>query len=102
MKNFAKRAAALLLAVVLTFSLAGCYNENMSWAAKCGDDTLPIGSYIYYLSTAYNEAASRIDTETKVLKSELDGKDAETWIRDRAMKYVNQYFFIEQEIINVA
>ena len=98
MKNFAKRAAALLLAVVLTFSLAGCYNENMSWAAKCGDDTLPIGSYIYYLSTSYNEAASRIDTETKVLKSELDGKDAETWIRDRAMKYVNQYFFIEQEM----
>ncbi len=65
MKKFAKRAAAFLLAAVLSLSLAGCYNENLTWSARKGDTELPIGAYIYYLSVAYNEAAAQIDTETK-------------------------------------
>lgn len=98
MKTFAKRAVAVLLAVVLSLSLAGCYDENLTWAAKKGDLELPIGGYIYYLSVAYNEAASQIDTETQVLKAELDGKDAETWIHDRAQEYVNRFFWIDDEM----
>jgi hypothetical protein len=34
MKKFAKRAAAFLLAAVLSLSLAGCYNENLTWSAR--------------------------------------------------------------------
>ncbi|MBQ2667499.1 MAG: hypothetical protein IJF56_02585 [Clostridia bacterium] len=98
MKTFAKRAAALLLAIVLTFSLAGCYSSEMTWAARMGDDELPIGAYIYFLSTAYNEAAGQMDTDTKVLKSQIDGMDAGDWILDRANFYVNQYFWVEQEM----
>ena len=97
MKKFAKRAAALLLAVVLTFSLAGCYSEDMTWAAKAGNDTLPVGGYIYYLSSAYSEAAGMIDSEQKVLDSEVEGKAAKDWILDRADLYVKQYFWVNEE-----
>ena len=97
MKKFAKRAAALLLAVVLTFSLAGCYSEDMTWAAKAGNDTLPVGGYIYYLSSAYSEAAGMIDSEQKVLDSEIEGKNAKDWILERADLYVKQYFWVNEE-----
>ncbi|MGN0478488.1 MAG: hypothetical protein ACI4GO_03555 [Hominenteromicrobium sp.] len=98
MKKFAKGALALLLAIALCFSLAGCYDENMTWAAKKGDTELPIGAYIYYLSVAYNEAASQIGTDTEVLKGEVEGQPADEWIRERAKAYVNQYFWMDDEI----
>ena len=98
MKTFTKRAAALLLAVILTFSLAGCYSENLTWAAKAGDATLPTGGYIYFLSSAYSEAAATVDSETKVLDSQIEGMDAAEWIEDRAMLYIRQYFWIDQEM----
>ena len=56
MRNIWKRTAAAVLALVLCLSLAGCYNENNTWAARKGDDTMPIGGYIYYLYSAYSEA----------------------------------------------
>lgn len=87
-----------MLSVVLAFSLAGCYDDNLTWSAKMDDTTLPIGAYIYYLSTAYNEAAAKVDSESKVLDSQIDGVDAEEWILDRAELYVNQFFWMEQEM----
>ncbi len=98
MKKFIKSAAALLLALVLSFSLAGCYDAELTWSAKKNDTELPVGAYIYYLSVAYNEAAAQIDTETEVLKGEIDGTPAATWITDRAKMYVNQYFWMQDEL----
>lgn len=98
MKKFAKRAAALLLALVLTFSFTGCYSEEKTWAAKLGDTTLPIGGYIYFLSSAYADAAELVDSETKVMKAEIEGQPAKDWILDRAMDYVNRFFWIDSEM----
>lgn len=98
MKTFTKRAVAFLLAVVLSLSLTGCYDENLTWAAKKGDVEMPIGAYIYLMSVAYNEAAAMIDSETKVADATIEGEDAETWIRNRTMEYVNRYFWIEEEM----
>ena len=72
MKRIAKITVALLLAVAMCFSLAGCYDEDLNWSAKYDDTELPAGAYIYYLSIAYNEAASKVSTEDEVLKSEID------------------------------
>ena len=94
MKNICKRAAAGLLALVLCLSFAGCYSENNTWAARKGDDTLPIGGYIYYLYSAYSEAASKVDSETRVLDAEIDGEPASQWIRDEAMNYLQAYYYI--------
>ena len=98
MKRIAKITVALLLAVAMCFSLAGCYDEDLNWSAKYDDTELPAGAYIYYLSIAYNEAASKVSTEDEVLKSEIDGTPAETWIKNRADEYVNQYFYIQTEM----
>lgn len=98
MKTFTKRAVAFLLAVVLSLSLTGCYDENLTWAAKKGDIEMPIGAYIYLMSVAYNEAAGMVDSETKITKASIDGVDSETWIRERTMEYVNRYFWIEEEM----
>ena len=50
MKRIAKITVALLLAVAMCFSLAGCYDEDLNWSAKYDDTELPAGAYIYYLS----------------------------------------------------
>ena len=47
MKNMLKKTVALVLALALCLSFAGCYSENNTWAAKLGDDTMSIGGYIY-------------------------------------------------------
>ena len=75
MRNIWKRTAAAVLALVLCLSLAGCYNENNTWAARKGDDTMPIGGYIYYLYSAYSEARDQVDSDTAVLDAEIDGVD---------------------------
>lgn len=97
MRNNLKKAAALVLAVVMCLSFAGCYSENKTWAAKQGDDVLPIGSYIYYLNSAYSEAMEKVDTETDVLSTTVEGESAESWIRARALEYVNSYYFINNK-----
>lgn len=81
-----KRAAAALLAAVITASAAGCSNGDKSWAAKYGNSSVPIGSYITYLYTAYSEAESKVtDSSKKVLDQKIDNKDAAAWIREKAL-----------------
>ena len=97
MRNIWKRTAAAVLALVLCLSLAGCYNENNTWAARKGDDTMPIGGYIYYLYSAYSEARDQVDSDTAVLDAEIDGVDASQWITDRALSYLNAYYYISDK-----
>lgn len=97
MRKHLKQAFAAVLVLALCLSLAGCYSEANAWAAKKGDDTLPIGSYIYFLNSAYTEAASKVTSGEEVLKATIEGQDAETWIRERAKNYLQAYYFIDGE-----
>lgn len=97
MTKFFKRAAAGALALAMCAGLAGCYSENNTWAAKMGDDTLPIGGYIYYLSSAYSEAAGKVDPEQEVLTADIDGKTGSQWVEDRAMDYLYSYYYVEKK-----
>lgn len=97
MRNIWKQVVAVALSLALCLSFAGCYDENKTWAARQGDDEMPIGGYIYYLYSAYSEAASKVDTETKVLDSEIEGEDASQWIKDLAMNYLQAYYYIENK-----
>ena len=47
MKRIAKITVALLLAVAMCFSLAGCYDEDLNWSAKYNDTELPAGCLLY-------------------------------------------------------
>ena len=98
MKNMLKKTVALVLALALCLSFAGCYSENNTWAAKLGDDTMPIGGYIYYLSTAYNEAAMKISSDIEVLDGEVDGQPAQEWIENRALDYLYGSYYLETKL----
>lgn len=98
MKKILKTVTALVLVAALALSLSGCYSENKTWAAEYNGQRMPIGVYIYYLNTAYNEAAAQVSSEQRVLSATLDGKPAEQWIRDRAMEYLKLYFWTESEL----
>lgn len=94
MRNVWKQVVAVALSLALCLSFAGCYDENKTWAARQGDDEMPIGGYIYYLYSAYVEAAGKVDTETAVLDSEIEGQDASTWIKDMALNYLQAYYYV--------
>ncbi len=97
MTKIFKRAAAGVMALAMCAGLSGCYSENNTWALKSGDTTLPIGGYIYYLSSAYSEAAAKVPTDGEVLKSDIDGQNASEWIKSRAMDYLYSYAFVDQK-----
>ncbi len=97
MRNTLKKAFAAFLATALCLSLAGCYDENKTWAAKKGDTTLPIGSYIYYLNTSYSEAMAKVPSGDEVVKATIEEKDAETWIRERAESYLKSFYFVSEK-----
>lgn len=104
MKHTVKKVFALVLAAVLCLSFSGCYSENNLWSAKKGDETLSIGSYIYFLNSAYSLARAEVSTDEAVLKAsipdyldESQSLDAKTWIQNRAMNYVNSFFFLKDK-----
>lgn len=92
-----KRAAAGILSLAMCASLTACYSEENTWAAKMGDDVLPIGGYIYYLTSAYNEAKAQIDTSAQVLKGQVEGENAESWISGRAQDYMRSYYYVSKK-----
>lgn len=97
MKRILKRAAAGALALALCAGLTGCYSEDNAWAAKSGESTLPIGGYIYYLTSAYTDAAAKVETEKEVFSSQIDGKDAKAWVEERALGYLRSYYYVNQK-----
>lgn len=97
MKSMFKRAAAGVMALAMCAGLAGCYSEDKTWAAKMGDDTMPIGGYIYYLTSAYTDGAAKVDSGSEVFKSQIDGQSAESWVEDRALDYLRSYYFVTRK-----
>lgn len=93
-----KKITALMLALAMILSLSGCYNKDLTWAAKDGDNTAAIGIYLYYLYVAYDNAADLVDSDTEVLKATIDGESAETWIRNKAMNYLQSYLWVNDKI----
>lgn len=95
MRNILKKAAALCLALCLCLQLTACYSEENTWAAKAGDNVMPIGGYIYYITSAFTDAVNRVPATDQVLKSKIDGQDAEEWIKARAQEYLGAYYYVQ-------
>lgn len=102
MRNILKRALAAVLCAALCLSLSGCYDSNKTWSARRGQQTLPIGSYIYYLNSSLSEAREKVSTDEEVLTATIDGKDGKTWIEDRAKDYLGAYFFVNRKFDELA
>ncbi|MDP4120728.1 MAG: hypothetical protein Q8876_06725 [Bacillota bacterium] len=88
--KLAKKLTALLLAVILVVSLASC-NSQAEWSYKTNDDTLSIGTYIFYLYSFYQQASQKVSDSSKdVLSQTITDDDtnkkvnASDWIKKSA------------------
>lgn len=93
-----KKITALILVLAMSVSLSGCYNQDLTWAAKDGDDTVAIGVYLYYLYCAIDDAGDYVDSDTDVLDATIEGEDAETWIKAKAMNYLQSYIWVNKKV----
>ncbi|CDE78588.1 putative uncharacterized protein [Ruminococcus sp. CAG:353] len=92
-------------------SMTAC-GENTTWGATIDGSDIPAGIFIYYLQSAYYSAQSKLNEENSassdavasadgttttaaVFSSQIDGKDAKTWIYDEATKSMQEYAAIE-------
>lgn len=98
MRNTMKKAICALLALSLCLGLTACYSEENTWAAKCGDDVMPIGSYIYYLNGAFSDAGAQVPATEEVLKAQIDGQSVPEWAKARAMSYIGAYYYLQSRM----
>ena len=93
-----KKITAALLALVIMAGTTAC-SADKSWAMKNDSLTAPIGTYIYYLYAAYQSAESSVTDSTKpVLQQQVEGKDAETWIKNKALDYTKMLFVVNDKM----
>jgi hypothetical protein len=106
MRHFSK-LLCIVLALVVALSAASC-SLTKQYSYKTDDVEFPIGVYIYYLQSAYNEAqtyaqksdkydseAGTYDGQKSFLKLEITDDDdvtavAETWIKNKADEYMRE------------
>mgnify|MGYP002770769520 FL=1 len=106
-----KKITAVAAAAAVMSSLTAC-GENTTWGATIDGSDIPAGIFIYYLQSAYYSAQSKLNEENSassdaiasadgttttaaVFSSQIDGKDAKTWIYDEATKSMQEYAAIE-------
>ena len=89
--NLLKKCTAMLLTGAIVLSCAACSGEDTAWIMRNGELEMPAGAYINSLIESYYEASSLVeDSEKDVLKQQIDGKDADEWIKEEALKATKQ------------
>jgi hypothetical protein len=98
MLKSSKKLVALMMALVIMVSTAACSTDK-SWALKNDSFTAPIGTYIYYLYYSYQDADSKKpDASKPVLEQKIDGKDAEAYIKEKALNYTKMLFVLDDKM----
>ena len=93
-----KQITAAAMALVMMVGVTACSTDK-SWAMKNDSMTAPIGTYIYYLNSAYQSAQSSVkDTTKPVLDQQIDGKGAEAWIKEKALNYTKMLFLVNDKM----
>lgn len=93
-----KKLVALMMALVIMVSTAACSSDK-SWAMKNDSLTTPIGAYIYYLYYSYQDAEyTKPDATKPVLEQKIDGKDAETYIKEKALNYAKELYVVNDKM----
>jgi hypothetical protein len=97
--KFRNRVLAVLLAAALCIPAAGCSGEDKSWAVKDSASSVPVGAYIYYLYSAYEEAENKkTDSSKDLFSQQIENKDAKTWIREKALTYTKQLLLLDKKM----
>lgn len=98
MTKVLKRITAAAMALIMMMTAVGCSGDK-SWAAEKDKVKVPVGVYIFYLYSAYNQASSKVtDTTKPILSQKIENKDASTWIRDTAMTSLKSYLVIDAKM----
>ena len=98
MKKVWKRlSAAVLTAAVMMAGMTGC-SQTPTWAVREGDRTLPVGTYICNVITAYQSALYQSDMTQDLFTQQVEGKDAATWIKDQALRNTKGIFYLDNKL----
>lgn len=104
-KNIYRKVLAAATALTMAFAVTAC-GEGTSWIAKCQDETINSGIYIYYQTEAMSEATSKLTKENadldtkdeKLLKTlTVDGVNVTQWVNEKASKQVKIFAAVNQK-----
>lgn len=104
-KNFNKKIAAAVTAVVMMLGASGC-GENSTWIAKYNDQTVNAGVYLFYQSQAYEDAMNKLkkdneDLDVSDLKAvknlQIDGKSVSDWVKEQAMENIRIFCAVNEK-----
>ena len=105
------KLVAILLAVALLFTVAGC-GENTKWAYELDGEQMPAGVYIAYLLDAFYQASNIVYTEgvaadalfaytdhpfKEIITKPVEGQDFKVWVKNKAQESARKYFAVERE-----
>lgn len=94
--NMIKKICTVALSLLMVFSISGC--SDLSWIMKTQDTTLPIGVYIFYMSSAYSEAYNEVPSDyLDVLDQKVDDKYVPDYIKEKATDYCKKLIEVEKE-----
>lgn len=110
MMNGKKRVLALITSAAAALSLTAC-GSSTGWAARSEQVSMPAGVYILNQIDAYYDAQEALkeagvewdsastkpnDVKKLVLKNQINGQPAETFITQKTEEYVRAYFAAEK------
>ena len=89
---------ALAMALTMLAAVTGCSNEDVSWAAKLGDETLPGGVYATYLMMGYQDADNKLTgTYDNLLREKIDGQPVQDYIVEYAKDQAGRMLAMRQK-----
>ncbi len=95
-----KKVGAVLLAVVMAFSMTACSSKDTAWVMEVDGEQLPAGVYLGYMvdafSQAYNHEDVKIEKPKDIWNQKIDDKDIETWVKDKTKDFCKQYIAINK------
>lgn len=96
MNTKVKKSVAAVFCAAMLMSTAACSSDT-SWSIKNDSETLSIGTYIYYMSTAFDEAKEKTDAKgNDILSATIENKTGDQWIKDRAKELCVEQLTIDK------
>jgi|GEM_PF-2859490 len=91
-----KKIALIIFAATLALSFAACDIQETAFSSD--DVQVSSGLYMYYMFSAYMEAANKqTDTTVDLLKTTIEDTSAKDWIKNKAKDYATEYITIEKK-----
>lgn len=91
-----KRAAVLVLAVILTLGMTGCVGNLYDIAGSVNGTELSSGFYLMMQYEAYTQArmSDDYDSSKDLLKQKIEGKSAKSWVLDKTEEFAREYVYV--------